>query len=55
MNCPVCKYPQTTVVDTNPHNFKQLISRRRECLRCQHRFTTYEIPKDAPKNKESGK
>lgn len=42
MLCPYCKNPQTKVVDKrNPKN-KNEIRRRRECLGCGKRFTTYE-------------
>lgn len=43
MKCPVCGYPESRVVDSRPSNDFSNIRRRRECLSCKHRFTTYEI------------
>jgi transcriptional repressor NrdR len=42
MRCPNCSAPEDRVVDTRPSDGDQAIRRRRECLACQHRFTTYE-------------
>ncbi len=42
MNCPFCDYPETKVIDTRPTDEGQKIRRRRECLSCKKRFTTYE-------------
>lgn len=42
MNCPFCNYNDTKVVDTRPTDEGQAIRRRRECLECFKRFTTYE-------------
>lgn len=42
MRCPFCGYEDSKVVDTRPTNEGKTIKRRRECLKCQKRFTTYE-------------
>lgn len=42
MKCPYCYNPESKVVDSRPSNEGDSIRRRRECLRCHKRFTTYE-------------
>ena len=42
MKCPYCSYPESKVVDSRHSEDGQSIRRRRECLSCQKRFTTYE-------------
>lgn len=42
MQCRACNYTETRVVDTIPNEKQNVIRRRRECLRCQTRFTTEE-------------
>lgn len=42
MKCPYCYNPESKVVDSRPANEGASIRRRRECLRCHKRFTTYE-------------
>jgi transcriptional repressor NrdR len=42
MNCPYCYHPESKVVDSRPANEGASIRRRRECLQCHKRFTTYE-------------
>lgn len=42
MICPKCKYKSTSVVDSREANEGRSIRRRRECEKCQHRFTTFE-------------
>ncbi|MFW5890920.1 MAG: transcriptional regulator NrdR [bacterium] len=42
MNCPFCEYHETRVIDTRPTEEGQKIRRRRECISCRKRFTTYE-------------
>jgi len=42
MLCPHCKSPKTRVVDKRASDGDIAIRRRRECLRCKNRFTTYE-------------
>lgn len=43
MKCPVCNFPDSKVVDSRPTQDGSSIRRRRECLACQKRFTTFEI------------
>lgn len=43
MKCPICGSTETKVVDSRPVDESGSIRRRRECLVCQKRFTTYEI------------
>ena len=43
MNCPACGFAESKVVDSRPVNDGASIRRRRECLQCQKRFTTFEI------------
>jgi len=40
MRCPFCGYEDTKVIDSRPNDEK--IKRRRECVKCSGRFTTYE-------------
>ncbi len=42
MKCPVCHYSETKVVDSRVTKDGTAIRRRRECLKCGYRFTTYE-------------
>ena len=42
MRCPACEEADTKVVDSRSSDDGESIRRRRECLRCGHRFTTYE-------------
>lgn len=43
MKCPVCGYPESKVIETRPADEGERIRRRRECMKCQMRFTTYEV------------
>lgn len=43
MKCPICGYFDSKVVDSRPVEEGNSIRRRRECLQCQKRFTTFEI------------
>ena len=43
MRCPFCNYPESKVLDSRPVNDGSSIRRRRECLECQKRFTTFEV------------
>ncbi len=43
MKCPFCGSPESKVVDSRPLEENNSIRRRRECLECHGRFTTYEI------------
>ncbi len=42
MKCPFCSTPETKVVESRINQTNDSIRRRRECLECQGRFTTYE-------------
>ena len=42
MKCPFCGYADSKVVDSRPADEGSSIRRRRECLKCGKRFTTYE-------------
>ena len=42
MKCPYCSHIEDKVVDSRPTDEGTTIRRRRECLKCQKRFTTYE-------------
>ena len=48
MKCPYCGYEESKVIDSRPTDEGQRIRRRRECLQCQKRFTTYEIIESLP-------
>jgi len=43
MRCPFCEAPDTKVIDSRLANDGDSVRRRRECLTCAERFTTYEI------------
>jgi len=47
MKCPTCGNPDSKVIDSRPSD-KSSIRRRRECLSCGKRFTTYEIIEATP-------
>lgn len=42
MRCPKCSHPEDKVIDSRAARNGAVIRRRRMCLRCEHRFTTYE-------------
>ncbi|MDY0234578.1 MAG: transcriptional regulator NrdR [Gudongella sp.] len=48
MKCPYCEYPESKVVDSRPTDEGQAIRRRRECMSCAKRFTTYEKIEEIP-------
>ena len=48
MKCPFCGYDDSKVLDTRPTDEGYTIRRRRECLKCQKRFTTYEKIEQSP-------
>ena len=48
MKSPHCGYTESKVIDSRPTDEYTSIRRRRECLSCQRRFTTYEIVDHAP-------
>lgn len=43
MKCPHCGYNESKVTDSRPQDDNSTIRRRRECLSCQKRFTTFEV------------
>ncbi|MBI4830764.1 MAG: transcriptional repressor NrdR, partial [Candidatus Lindowbacteria bacterium] len=48
MKCPFCAHPDDKVVDSRTIKEGELIRRRRECLSCTRRFTTYERIEEIP-------
>ena len=48
MKCPYCAHLESKVVDSRPAEEGSSIRRRRECLECHKRFTTYEIVESLP-------
>ena len=48
MKCPFCGYAESRVIDSRPTDEGGSIRRRRECLHCGKRFTTYETVERLP-------
>ena len=48
MKCPYCGYVESKVIDSRPTDEWERIRRRRECLKCGRRFTTYEVIETTP-------
>src|SRR6266852_555211 len=48
MNCPFCGHTEDKVIDSRESKEGDVIRRRRECLGCQRRFTTYERIDEIP-------
>lgn len=48
MKCPYCGYEESKVIDSRPTDEGERIRRRRECLKCGKRFTTYEMIESLP-------
>ena len=48
MKCPYCGHPESKVIDSRPADENASIRRRRECLSCAKRFTTYETVESLP-------
>ena len=48
MKCPFCSFEESKVVDSRSTDDNTTIRRRRECLRCNKRYTTYEKIEDIP-------
>lgn len=48
MKCPYCGYLESRVVDSRPADEGERIRRRRECIGCLKRFTTYEMVETLP-------
>ena len=48
MKCPYCGHGEDKVIDSRPTDEGAAIRRRRECLKCSRRFTTYEKVETIP-------
>ncbi|EGL20114.1 MULTISPECIES: transcriptional regulator NrdR [Paenibacillus] len=48
MKCPFCEHNGTKVLDSRSANDNKSIRRRRECEKCQRRFTTFEMVEETP-------
>ena len=48
MKCPFCGFEESKVIDSRPTDEGEKIRRRRECMSCAKRFTTYEIIESVP-------
>lgn len=48
MKCIYCEHPESKVIDSRPTDEGTVIRRRRECLKCGKRFTTYEKVEQTP-------
>ena len=48
VKCPFCGFEESKVIDSRPTDEGERIRRRRECIRCAKRFTTYEIIESVP-------
>ena len=48
MRCPYCQHTDTKVTDSRTTDEGNSIRRRRECINCGRRFTTYEIIEEVP-------
>ena len=48
MKCPFCGYAESKVIDSRPTDENERIRRRRECMQCGKRLTTYEIIEGVP-------
>ena len=48
MRCPFCQFAESKVIDSRPTDEGGSIRRRRECLECQKRFTTFEVIENMP-------
>lgn len=48
MKCPYCGAEESKVIDSRPTEDNERIRRRRECLNCHMRFTTYEVVETVP-------
>ena len=48
MKCPYCGFDESKVIDSRPADEGKSIRRRRECLSCEKRFTTYETVESLP-------
>ncbi len=48
MKCPYCSYKEDKVIDSRSSSGGNSVRRRRECLKCERRFTTYEYIEQIP-------
>ncbi len=48
MKCPYCSFHESKVIDSRPTDEGNMIRRRRECIKCSRRFTTYEKVESMP-------
>jgi transcriptional repressor NrdR len=48
MRCPFCEYEDSKVIDSRSSNEGRVVRRRRECLKCERRFTTKEYVEETP-------
>jgi transcriptional repressor NrdR len=48
MRCPFCNHNEDKVVDSRETNESMAVRRRRECINCGKRFTTYEYVEKTP-------
>ncbi len=48
MKCPFCGFEESKVIDSRPTDEGEKIRRRRECIKCTKRFTTYEVIENVP-------
>ena len=48
MKCPFCLHEDDKVIDSRSSNEGKSVRRRRECLKCKKRFTTYEYVEEVP-------
>lgn len=48
MKCPFCGYTEDRVIDSRSSNEDRSVRRRRECIKCKRRFTTYEYIEEVP-------
>ena len=48
MRCPYCGFRDSKVIDSRPTDEGEAIRRRRECMKCEERFTTYEKVESLP-------
>jgi transcriptional repressor NrdR len=48
MRCPFCSFAESKVIDSRAAEEGSSIRRRRECLQCVRRFTTYEVVEETP-------
>ncbi len=48
MRCPICEHDNDKVVDSRSSQDGHIIRRRRKCLECRHKFTTYEAVERSP-------